>query len=183
MISLARPGSRKHLRRCVHHPCHSFSALSKSSRSRGTPLSAPSAAGVESQEPSAYDGQRNRDDKVSIFMAGIPGSGKTTQLDKRFGLQNITLCDLDREMKRHIAYNREQPHLVCTFLLSDRESSTFGAVTQAFAIRLASKTSSRKRMLGRTHAWNDVLNWHSSVATGLSLLTEPVLTRSARCKG
>ena len=40
-----------------------------------------------------------------IFMAGLPGSGKTTAIKKLYGLDNVELLDIDVEMIEHPAYN------------------------------------------------------------------------------
>ena len=40
-----------------------------------------------------------------VFMAGMPGSGKTTAINRLFGLQNVLLLDLDAEMRDHPQYD------------------------------------------------------------------------------
>ena len=38
---------------------------------------------------------------IMIFTAGAPGAGKTYTLHHLFGLQNITMLDLDTVMPQH----------------------------------------------------------------------------------
>jgi hypothetical protein len=40
-----------------------------------------------------------------IFTLGLPGSGKTAALKKRWGLENLTILDLDLEMRKHPKYD------------------------------------------------------------------------------
>jgi predicted ABC-type ATPase len=47
-----------------------------------------------------------------VFTAGAPGSGKTYCLHRIYGLDNITVLDLDSEIQHHPAYNPDVPEEV-----------------------------------------------------------------------
>ena len=53
-----------------------------------------------------------QDGNWAIFMAGLPGSGKTTVLNKLYGLDNVKMLDLDTEMKLHPQYDPTQPESI-----------------------------------------------------------------------
>ena len=42
---------------------------------------------------------------IFCLTLGLPGSGKTYSLEKRFGLEELLLLDLDKEMVRHPQYD------------------------------------------------------------------------------
>lgn len=50
-----------------------------------------------------------KDGSWAIFMAGLPGSGKTTVLNTLYGLENVKILDLDSEMKLHPRYDPAHP--------------------------------------------------------------------------
>ena len=60
-----------------------------------SPTPPPTVAGLSPSDPRPQ----------MIFMAGLPGSGKTTAIKKLYGLDNVELLDIDVEMIEHPAYD------------------------------------------------------------------------------
>jgi hypothetical protein len=64
--------------------------------------------------PSLLDrnGNGGVEQPTMVFMAGLPGAGKTHVLERLFGQSNIYLLDIDVFMPHHPRYNHTDPAAV-----------------------------------------------------------------------